>query len=233
MRIITRVAAATAAVLVATSAFAALSGSDVKLLNKSATVLTEFRNAVDNASPEQIWSKAKCIVVIPSLKKAGFIVGAESGEGVMSCRQGNTWAPPVFMELTKGSLGLQAGVQSTELVLVIMNESGVEKLLKNQVTLGGDASIAAGPIGRSASAATDAQMSAEMLSYSRAKGLFAGVNLSGGTLAADDSKNARAYGSNVSIRDIVMATTRVQVPVEARGFTDALSRHVAATSGVK
>jgi SH3 domain-containing YSC84-like protein 1 len=233
MQITTRIAAAAGAVLVATSAFAALSSDQVKLLNKSATVLTDLRNAADNGIPAQIWSKAKCIVVIPSLKKAGFIIGGEFGEGVMSCKQGNTWAAPVFMQLTKGSAGLQAGIQSTELVLVVMNQSGVEKLLKNKVTLGADASIAAGPIGRGASAATDAQMTAEMLSYSRAKGLFAGIDLSGGTLKPDNSRNEAAYGANVSAREIAMGTTSVHVPAEARGFTDALGRESAATSGVK
>jgi len=233
MHITIRVTAGAAALLVATTAFAALSKDDVKLLNKSAAALTDLRNAADNGIPEQIWSKAECIVVIPSLKKAGFIVGGEFGNGVMSCKQGNKWGPPVFMELTKGSAGFQVGVQSTELVLVVMNQSGVEKLLKNQVTLGADASVAAGPVGRSASAATDAQMTAEMLSYSRTKGLFAGIDLSGGTLKPDDSVNARAYGPSVSARDIAMGTTSVQVPAEAKGFSDALSRNVRATSGVK
>src|SRR3954465_4048629 len=110
MQITTRVAATAAALLIATMAFAALSKDEIKLLNKSATVLTDLRNAADNGIPEQIWSKAKCIVVIPSLKKAGFIVGGEFGEGVMSCKQGNTWVAPVFMQLTKGSAGFQAGV---------------------------------------------------------------------------------------------------------------------------
>jgi Uncharacterized conserved protein len=233
MQISTRVTAGAIALLVATTAFAALSKDDVKLLNKSAAVLTDLRNAEDNGIPDQIWSKAECIVVIPSLKKAGFIVGGEFGNGVMSCKQGNKWGPPVFMELTKGSAGFQVGVQSTELVLVVMNQSGVEKLLKNQVTLGADASVAAGPVGRSASAATDAQMTAEMLSYSRTKGLFAGIDLSGGTLKPDDSVNARAYGPSASARDIAMGTTSVQVPAEAKGFSDALSRNVRATSGVK
>ena len=233
MQISTRVTAGAIALLVATTALAALSKDDVKLLNKSAAVLTDLRNAEDNGIPDQIWSKAECIVVIPSLKKAGFIVGGEFGNGVMSCKQGNKWGPPVFMELTKGSAGFQVGVQSTELVLVVMNQSGVEKLLKNQVTLGADASVAAGPVGRSASAATDAQMTAEMLSYSRTKGLFAGIDLSGGTLKPDDSVNARAYGPSVSARDIAMGTTSVQVPAEAKGFSDALSRNVRATSGVK
>jgi len=233
MQTVKRVVVSVAVLLVAATAFAELSKSDAKRLNKATTVLSEIRSASDNGIPEQIWSKAQCVVVIPSLKKAGFIVGVESGEGVLSCKEGNQWGAPVFMELTKGSAGLQAGVQSVDLVLVVMNQSGVDKLLKNKVTLGADASIAAGPIGRSASAATDAQMTAEMLSYSRAKGLFAGIDLSGGSLRPDDSANARAYGPNVSARDIALGRTKVAMSAEARAFTDALRRDVRATSGVK
>jgi lipid-binding SYLF domain-containing protein len=171
--------------------------------------------------------------VIPSLKKAAFIVGGEFGSGVMSCKHANTWGAPIFMQLTKGSAGFQIGAQSTDLVLVVMNRSGVDKLLGNKVTLGADASIAAGPAGRGATAATDAQMSAEMLSYSRARGLFAGVDLSGGTLRPDDSANAKAYGSNVSARDIALGTRPVAMSAEARAFTNALSSNVRATTGVK
>ena len=231
MRTMKTVVASVIAVLMATSAFAQLKKSDIEKLNEAATVLTELRNAPDNGIPDSIWSKAQCVVVIPNLKKAGFIVGGEHGSGVMSCRHANTWGPPVFMELTKGSAGLQAGVSSTDLVLVVMNRSGVEKLLRNKVTLGADASIAAGPVGRSASAATDAQLSAEMLSYSRAQGLFAGINLSGGSLNPDASKNERAYGANASTRDIAMGTTTVRVTPEMQAFTNALGREVRATSG--
>lgn len=233
MHISKSVAASMTALLIATAAFAADSKADAKRLNRSAAVLTDLRNAPDNGIPDRIWSRAECVVVIPSLKEAGFIVGGESGSGVMSCRQGNQWGAPVFMELTKGSVGLQAGVSWTELVLLVMNRSGVEKLLNNKVTLGADASIAAGPVGRTASAATDAQMTAEMLAYSRSKGLFAGINLSGGALNPDESANARVYGPNVSAREVALGTTPVQMSSEARAFTDALGRGVAATTGVK
>ena len=221
------------ALLVAATAFAQLSKSDIKKLNEATTVLSEIRNAPDNGIPDSVWSKAHCVVVIPDLKKAGFIVGGEHGSGVMSCKNANTWGPPVFMEMTKGSAGFQAGVSSTDLVLVVMNESGADKLLRNKVTLGADASVAAGPVGRAASAATDAQLSAQMLSYSRAKGLFAGVNLSGGSLNPDNSKNERAYGPNASARDIALGTAKVKVSVEAQAFTKSLGRGVSATSGKK
>ena len=221
------------ALLMAAPAFAQLDKGDIEELNEAAAVVGEIRNVPDKGIPEAIWKKAECVVVIPSLKKAGFIVGAEGGDGVLSCRQGATWGAPVFMELTKGSVGLQAGVQATQLVLVIMNRRGLEKLLSNKVTLGTDASVAAGPVGRTASAATDAQMTAEMLSYSRSKGLCAGIDLSGGSLRPDKDANIRAYGAGAVPRDIALGTARVTVPPEGRAFREALGRDVRGTTGVK
>jgi lipid-binding SYLF domain-containing protein len=232
MRLPIAAAVATTGLLTATLAFGALSKDDVKHLNKATTVLSEFRNSAD--IPESVWTKADCVLVIPSLKKAAFIVGGEGGSGVMSCRHSNgAWGTPVFMQLTKGSVGFQVGASSTELVLFVMNASGAEKLLSNKTTLGVGASIAAGPVGRTATAATDAQMTAEMLSYSHSKGLFAGVNLSGGALTADKDANERAYGSTASAKEIALGTTPVTVLAQARGFTDALGRNVRATTGVK
>lgn len=225
--------AAVMALLTATAASAALSKDEIKRLNAATAVVSQLRSAPDGGIPDDVWNKAECVVVIPSLKKAAFIVGGEFGSGVMSCRHAAAWGAPIFMHLAKGSAGFQAGAQSTELVLVVMNRSGVDKLLRNKVTLGADASIAAGPVGRTATAGTDAQMTAEMLSYSRAKGLFAGVNLSGGTLSADDSANAEAYGSGASARDIALGTTPVTMSPEARAFTTALGREVRGTSGVR
>ena len=224
-----------AAVLFAgTTAFGAPSKDDIKRLNQSTVVLNEIRGVSDTGIPESIWMKAECIVVIPSMKKVAFIFGGEFGSGVMSCKTRNRWSAPVFMQLAKGSAGFQIGAQSTDLVLVVMNRSGVEKLLSNKVTLGTDASIAAGPVGRAASAATDAQMHAEMLSYSRARGLFAGVDLAGGTLKPDTDANDRAYGPNVSAREIALGMKAVPMITEARAFTNAISvQHAVATSGVK
>ena len=233
MQTMRTIVASAAALLMAGTAFGQLKQSDIEKLNEAATTLRELRNTAEGGIPESIFSKAHCVVVIPGLKKAGFIVGGEHGSGVMSCRRGNTWTSPVFMEMTKGSAGLQAGVQSIDLVLVVMNQSGAEKLLRNKVTLGADASVAAGPVGRAASAATDAQLSAEMLSYSRAKGLFAGVDLSGGSLNPDRSKNERAYGPNASAKDIALGTTPVKMSPEAQAFLTALGRDVRGTSGVK
>src|SRR5262245_23204990 len=231
MKALRTVVAGMASVLVATSALAALTKEDVKKLDESAAVLTEMRAAPDRGIPERIWNNAKCVLVIPSLKKAAFIIGGEFGTGVMSCRHGNRWGAPVFMEMTKGSAGFQIGAQSVDLVLIVRNESGVNKLLNNKVTLGADASIAAGPVGRAAAAATDAQLTAEILSYSRAKGLFAGIDISGGTLRPDESKNQRAYGPTANARAIALGLAPVTVPVEAQAFLNALRRDVTGTSG--
>jgi SH3 domain-containing YSC84-like protein 1 len=232
MKTVRTVVLGVAALLTATAAFATLSKDDVKKLNESAALLTEIRNAPDNGIPTRIWNNAKCVVVIPSLKKAAFIIGGEFGSGVMSCKHGAKWGAPVFMEMAKGSAGFQIGAQSVDLVLVVTNQTGVDKLLDHKVTLGTDASIAAGPVGRSASAATDAKFSTEMLAYSRAKGLFAGVDLSGGTLKADESANERAYGS-ASARNIALGITPVTIPPQSQAFMAALgSRDVRGTTGV-
>jgi SH3 domain-containing YSC84-like protein 1 len=219
--------------LLATSAFAALRGNEVKRLGDAANVLTELRAAPDGGIPEDLWSRAECVLVIPSMKKAAFLIGGETGTGVMSCRRAAAWSAPVFMHLAKGSFGLQIGAQQVDLVLLVMNRGGVDKLLQNKVSLGADASLAAGPVGRSANAATDAQLKAEMLSYSRSQGLFAGIDLSGGVLQPDTEADARAYGPDVTARNIVDGGQKIAVPAAARSFVGALSRDVAATSGRK
>jgi lipid-binding SYLF domain-containing protein len=220
-----------ASCLVASSAFAELTGAEVKRLGDAATVLSELRGAPDSGIPEDLWNRAQCVLVIPSMKKAAFVIGGEAGSGVMSCRRGNGWSAPVFMHLAKGSFGLQIGAEQVDLVLLVMNQGGADKLLQNKVSLGTDASLAAGPVGRSANAATDAQLHAEMLSYSRSQGLFAGIDLSGGVLQPDTKADARAYGSGASAREIVEGTRQVSVPQAAQSFVRALGRDVAATSG--
>ncbi len=223
-----------AATLLATAAYAArLSGDEVKRLSQAATILTELRQAPDKGIPEELWNKAQCVIVIPSMKKAAFVVGGEYGSGVMSCRKADNWSSPVFMQLAKGSWGLQIGAQETDLVLLVMNRRGLEKLLEDKVSLGADASVAAGPVGRSGSAATDAQMGAEMLAYSRSQGLFAGIDLSGGVLRPDKEADARAYGPNVAARDVVIGTQRVAALEPASAFMRALKNDVRATTGRK
>jgi SH3 domain-containing YSC84-like protein 1 len=222
-----------ALVLVTSAAFASLTKDEIKRLDEAAAILTELRNSPDKDIPQQLWEKAECAVVIPSMKKAAFVVGGEYGAGVMSCRHGGDWSAPVFMQLAKGSWGLQIGAEQVDLVLLVMNRRGVEKMLQDKVSLGADASAAAGPVGRSAHAATNAQMNAEMLSYSRAQGVFAGIDLSGGVLRPDKEANAHAYGPDVEPHDIVMGARRVEIPPAAHAFLGALRRNVSATTEKK
>lgn len=204
-----------------------LSTKEGKRIQEAATVLTEIHQAPDKDIPQELWEKAECVIVVPSLKKAAFVFGGEYGKGLMSCRHSGAWTAPIFMQIGKGSWGLQIGAQSIDLVLLVMNASGMEKMLRNHVSLGAEASVAAGPVGRDARAATDGQMKAEILSYSRAQGLFAGINLSGGIVKADEDDNADLYGANVSPRDVVMKGT-VPPPAVTEPFIRALKRARAA-----
>lgn len=213
--------------LLATTAFAEMSKDEMKRLGDSAVIVNELRGA-DNGIPEDYWAKAQCVVVIPSMKKAAFVFGGEYGSGVMSCRRGEGWSAPVFMQLAKGSWGLQIGAEQIDLVLLVLNRRGVDKLLADKVSLGADASIAAGPVGRSANAGTDAQLTAEMLAYSRAQGLFAGINLSGGVLRPDREAIERAYGPAVSASQVIESAKSTG---EASAFLGALSGNVRSTTG--
>ena len=215
-----------AMLLTAVTASATISRDEVKRLNSSALILTELSESPDKGIAEELWEKAECVVVIPDLKKGAFIVGGEYGSGVMSCRSGGRWSPPVFMQLMKGSWGFQIGGQEIDLVLLVMNKSGVNKLLEDKVSLGADAAVAAGPVGRSTHAATDAQLTAEMLSYSRTQGLFAGVDVSGGVLRPDKEALARAYGNGATAREVIEGPRSIAAPPEAEQFLAALSRHV-------
>jgi lipid-binding SYLF domain-containing protein len=215
------------AVLVAVAAStvqaADLSTKEVDRIREAATVLKEIHSVPDKDIPQELWARAECVIVVPGLKKAAFVIGGEYGKGLMSCRHSGEWSAPIFMDVGKGSWGLQIGAQSIDLVLLVTNASGMEKMLRNKVTLGAEASIAAGPVGRDARAATDAQMKAEILSYSRTQGLFAGINLSGGVVKPDVEDNADLYGSNLSPRDVVMGGT-VKAPTVTESFMAALRR---------
>jgi lipid-binding SYLF domain-containing protein len=181
---------------------------DDERLRNSGTVLKEILDVPDSI-PQDLLDKADCVVVFPSVLKAAFIVGGSYGRGAMSCRKGEnfrgSWGAPTMMALEGGSFGLQIGGQATDFVLLVMNESGARGILASKVKLGGDASVAAGPVGRDASAETDATLRAEILSYSRARGLFAGVSLEGSTIRPDNGDNRRVYGKNIPARDIVLA----------------------------
>lgn len=208
-------------VMVAGLALLLMSGSaianEASRLAASATAVREIRSEI----PEEYWTRARCVMVIPELKKAAFIFGGEYGKGVMSCRAGDQWSAPVFMQIAKGSWGFQAGVEQADLVLLVMNESGAQKLLKNKVNLGADASVAAGPLGRRGGVSTDAVVTAEILSYSRSKGLFAGIDLSGGVLRPDEDANTSTYGANAT-PNTILATREMSAPPEAQGFLSAL-----------
>src|SRR5438477_3594326 len=184
-----------------------LSTKATNRIRSAATILKEIHAVPDKDIPQELWDRAECVIVVPGLKKAAFVIGGEYGKGLMSCRHSGDWGAPVFMQVGKGSWGLQIGAQSIDLVLLVMNANGMEKMLRNKVSLGAEASVAAGPVGRDARAATDAQMKAEILSYSRTQGLFAGINLSGGVVRPDMDDNADLYGKNVSPRDVVMGAT--------------------------
>ena len=197
-----------AVTLLAQVASASDQTKDDERLRNSGAVLKEILDVPDSI-PQDLLDKADCVVVFPSVLKAAFIVGGSYGRGAMSCRKGEnfrgSWGAPTMMALEGGSFGFQIGGQATDFVLLVMNESGARGILASKVKLGGDASVAAGPVGRNASVETDASLRAEILSYSRARGLFAGVSLEGSTIRPDNGDNRRVYGKEVSARDIVLA----------------------------
>jgi lipid-binding SYLF domain-containing protein len=201
-----------------------LSGKLKSRIDDASAVLIELHTAPDKDVPQELWDRASCVIVIPSLKKAAFVFGGEYGKGLMSCHRNGSWSAPVFMELEKGSWGLQIGAQSIDLILLVNNERGMRKLLGNKVTLGAEASVAAGPVGRDTRAATDAQLHAEILSYSRTQGLFAGINLSGGVLRPDPDDNEDLYGKPVSAEEI-LTTDKIAAPRATEAFMKALQRN--------
>jgi lipid-binding SYLF domain-containing protein len=191
----------------------------------AAIVLKEIAQAPDKSIPRDLLDKCSCVAIIPSLKKGGFFFGAAYGRGLISCRADNgegSWSAPSMLSLQGGSFGLQIGAQSVDLILVIMNMRGVRSLLSSKFTLGGDASVAAGPVGRTAAAETDAFMSAEILAYSRAWGLFGGLVVKGGTLRVDKEANRVLYGKEVDPKDILFLPAG-PVPRDAKIFLDELT----------
>jgi len=193
-------------------------------LNASAETLTDMMRASDNGIPQDLIDKAHCVVVLPGMKKAGFIVGAEYGRGFAVCRRHNGvgWSAPAAMRSEGGSFGFQIGASDTDVVLLVMNDGGMKHLLSDKFSLGGDASVAAGPIGRDASARTDAQLQTEMLSYSRSHGVFAGISLTGATLRPDEDTNRELYGHDATNHEILMGGFKT--PAAAKRFEHALNR---------
>jgi lipid-binding SYLF domain-containing protein len=174
-------------------------------LDDSAALFNEIMQTSDRAIPQDLLNKSQCIILVPGLKKGGFVLAAKFGRGFVSCRRGGGqgWGPPGAVRIEGGSVGLQLGVSSTDLVLLVMNERGMRKLLSSKFTLGGEASVAAGPVGRDATAQTDAMLTAEILSWSRSKGVFAGVSVDGSTLRNDVDENERLYGKRWENKQIL------------------------------
>ena len=190
-------------------AIAADNEHEQERVKESGNVMTELLNS-SSGIPIDVLNKSECVIVLPSVKKAGFIVGGEYGRGVMTCRGGENfdgpWSAPTMMASSGGSIGLQAGGQSTDFVVLVMNDKGARAVMNGKAKLGADASVAAGPVGRDAQASTNAAMSAQMLSYSRAQGVFGGVSLSGTSLRPDDGANEKLYGKKVTATEIISGT---------------------------
>jgi lipid-binding SYLF domain-containing protein len=189
-------------------------------LDKAATVLHEVMGAPDKGIPEEVMEHAKCVAVVPHMIKGGFVFGAQGGRGVATCRTDNGWSAPAFFAITGGSWGLQIGVEGVDLVMVIQNDEGMKHLLASKFQLGADASAAAGPVGRHASADTDWKMNAEILTYSRAKGIFAGLTLNGADVRADNDSMTTVYGPDVTFRTVL--TGSVPPPPQAHAFLSAV-----------
>jgi lipid-binding SYLF domain-containing protein len=195
-------------------------------VQEAATVLSELASTPDRAIPRAVLERAEAIAIFPGVKKAGFVIGGQWGRGVISLRDATgAWSAPAFLRLAGGSFGAQIGAQEVDLVLVVMNRRGVDNLLRNEFTIGGEASATAGPVGRDASASTDIQMRAEILSYSRSRGLFAGATINGASVAEDKDANTRFYGQPLTSQEVVGGKTAT-VPASAGALADALSRNV-------
>ncbi len=203
--------------------YAAKGEDSEKRIRESANVFTEIMSAPDKGIPQEILEKAQCIGIVPNMKRAGFIVGAKYGKGILVCRSGSRWSSPSTIRIEGGSIGLQIGAGETDLVFIVMNKSGQDKLMQDKFTFGGDASAMAGPVGRSAEAQTDAKMHAEILSYSRARGVFAGISLDGSTLRPDREDNQAIYGRAVTQREIL--TSGVKAPASADALYSVLNQY--------
>jgi lipid-binding SYLF domain-containing protein len=200
--------------------------ADDERLKEAATVLAEMAGAADTGIPTSLLQKAKCVVIIPGVKKAALGVGGQYGRGYLLCRQAATpsgWSAPAGIRIEGGSFGLQIGGSDTDVLLIVQNDRGVDRLLSSKFTLGADAAVAAGPVGRQASAQTDATMMAEILAWSRSRGVFAGISLQGSTLRDDGSENKELYGKELTNREIVKGTTLP--PPAAAGLMAAIEKY--------
>ncbi len=212
--------------LVAAAVYAKKLNNEQKRLQNCGVVMQEVLNIPDSI-PKELLEKAECVIVIPSVRKLAFGVGASYGRGAMVCRKGEkfngSWGAPAMYALEGGSVGFQIGGEATDLILLVMNDRGMESILSSKVKLGADASVAGGPKGRDASANTDAWMRAEILSYSRSRGVFAGISLEGSTLRPDDDANEQVYGHAIKAKDIVRSGT-MSVPETGRHLVNTLQK---------
>ena len=212
--------------LVAGVAYAKKMNDEQKRLENCGVVMQEVLDIPDNI-PKELLEKAECVIVFPSVKKLAFGIGASYGRGAMVCRKGEhfkgPWGSPAMYALEGGSVGFQIGGEATDLILLVMNDRGMESILSSKVKLGGDASVAGGPKGRDASADTDAWMRAEILSYSRSRGVFAGISLEGSTLRPDDDASEQIYGHAIKAKEIVRSGTMI-VPVTGRHLVNSLEK---------
>jgi lipid-binding SYLF domain-containing protein len=197
---------------------------DTERLQAAGESLRDILAVPDKGIPEDLLRKAHCVVVVPSLKKGAFIVGGEYGKGFVTCRSAKAgWSAPAAIRMEGGSVGFQLGGSETEVVLLVMNAKGADRLMSSQFKLGGDASVAGGPVGRTATAATDATMRAEILSWSKARGVFAGVSLSGSTLREDRDVNKSLYGKELGTREVT--TGKLSATAEAKPLLDILGKY--------
>ncbi len=210
------------AALLSASLLSAASDVD-KRLDAAASSFKEVMGIPDKSIPGDLMSKAECIIIVPNLKKGAFIVGAKYGKGFVSCRKNGGWSAPGGVRVEGGSFGFQIGGSETDVFMLVMNEKGVNRLLASQFTIGGDASAAAGPVGRSTQAETDAAMTAEILTWSRARGLFAGISLSGATLRQDDDSVNDMYGKKLTNKEIITGNT--SWPKVAEGLHAAINTY--------
>jgi lipid-binding SYLF domain-containing protein len=201
----------------------------IERLNLASDTLTAMINTPDKGIPEEVISNAKCIVVVPHLVKGGFVIGAEHGRGVATCRTPEGWSAPAFVSVGGGSWGFQIGVEGVDLVMVVMNDNGLQHMLSSKFKVGADASASAGPIGRHASAGTDWKMDSEILTYSRSKGVFAGISLDGAIVEQDKDSTRAIYGSDPSFRSILAG--QVRAPRSTHPFIHAIAQ-IAHTSAV-
>jgi SH3 domain-containing YSC84-like protein 1 len=227
------------AVLVVVALFAALGQSEDQKgsterdrVKDSGQVLKEILDAPDKGIPKSVLDGSKCVIILPSVKKVAFGIGASYGRGVMTCRTGDDykgpWSAPIMMASSGGSIGFQIGGQATDFVIIVMNDAGARSLLNSKVKLGADASVAAGPVGRTAEAATNGRMQAQMLSYSRSQGIFGGVSLSGSTLRPDGDANENLYGQKVTPEEIIAG--KVPMPPEAQLLISDLQKSQSASA---